>query len=136
MLQLTGILTEGLRNFHWQLLRESEGVTERAWRGDPAEREAGVRFTGLPRFSYLPEEEALGALADVLENAGVRWIRPVDTPPGEWVADLDEIRANFPGWFPMEWFVGEARVTPAVGSSRGGGWIYFELCEDRPEPVE
>jgi hypothetical protein len=145
MIYAVGSFTEGPAALVWQVFEAetasepgviAAGPTLLPGEGNPDETEVSIMFYFLPRFEHLPEGQVLGALAALLEQHRVNWLSSPQTQDDlsinlgeEWLIDLDRVRENFPGCFPMDWFVGAARTTPSVEEGmRGTKLVRFRVA--------
>jgi hypothetical protein len=118
--RLVGIQPMTGDHLEWQLTVEP----------GPEEQEASILL------NLRPAQDPKKALRGVLEYNELAWLSPAPKS-SEWILDLDELRRNFPDYFPMPWFTGKARVHPSyptislVGMPRMGIEFSFDSSTPR-----
>ena len=119
-MRIVGIQPMTGDNLEWQLTVEP----------GPEEQEASILL------NLRPAQDPKKALRGVVEYNELAWLSPAQNS-SEWIVDLDELRRNFPDYFPMPWFTGKARVRPSystmslAGTPRTGIEFSFDSSTPR-----
>lgn len=94
-------------NFKWGV-REPDPIKEKYFGREP---EDGVT---LVFTSYHPtnRRDVLKGIATELKRHGIVWLRPVASVAGDWILDLDALKASFELLQSDEWLRGRTKLTP------------------------
>jgi nucleoside phosphorylase len=68
------------------------------------------------------KREALTRLSDFLLQTGIKWLRPIRGVMGEWLLDVEELRAEFDLLEELDWLTGKVAVIPECEVEQRGSF--------------